>query len=380
MANDINRRLIGDFRQLMSDMTNGRVKSLPVFDDFYEGVTITDATGKICYINKMQLKIDDLDERLVVGRYVYEVYRVDEGISPTMQCLKSGEPKLNLACFYRTHLGKMINSIHNIFPLRWKGEIFGSICFIRDFQLTESSLEKLSEAARSLSAQESFSIPRKIGFVQKKNRTRYTFNDIIGKNSDLLQSIDVAQQASKSPCRYFFTGETGTGKELFAQSIRIPDLRDRLEDLDLLARHFVEKLNAHLGKNIPGLRAEVLERFKAHHWPGNVRELAHVIEEAMNLVQGNEPIGLQHISFHLTGELHKSKTALGPAENLSETAIPSLREPTKMVGASERSAFPKKGLISLQAEQEERIIRQALTATAAMSPGPPGNSSFPLNC
>lgn len=97
----------------------------------------------------------------------------------------------------------------------------------------------------------------------------------------------------------------------------------------------------------------------------------------MNMVQGNEPIGLQHISFHLTGELHKSKTAIGQTENLSETAIPSLREPTKMVGTSERSAFAKKGLVSLQAEQEERIIRQALTRRPAMSPGPPGSSSFP---
>ena len=214
MANDFTGRLVGGFRQLMSDMTNGRVKSLPVLDGFYEGVTITDADGKICYINKMQLKIDDLDEQLVVGRYVYEVYRVDEGISPTMQCLKSGEPKLNLACFYRTHLGKMINSIHNIFPLRWKGEIFGSICFIRDFQLTESSLEKLSEAARSLSDQESFSTSRKMGFAQKKNGTRYTFKDIIGKNSDLLHTVDVAQQASKSPSPVLLFGETGSAEVL----------------------------------------------------------------------------------------------------------------------------------------------------------------------
>ena len=117
MTDDITARLIGDIRQLISDMTDGHVASLPVFDDFYDGVTITDSTGKICYINDVQLKIDDFDRQSVVGRYVFEVYRVDEGLSPTMQCLKSGEPLLNLACFYRTHYGKMVNSIHNIFPL-----------------------------------------------------------------------------------------------------------------------------------------------------------------------------------------------------------------------------------------------------------------------
>ena len=92
MTDDITGRLIGDIRQLISDMTDGHVTPLPVFDDFYDGVTITDATGKICYINDVQLKIDDFDRQSVVGRYVFEVYRVDEGLSPTMQCLKSGEP------------------------------------------------------------------------------------------------------------------------------------------------------------------------------------------------------------------------------------------------------------------------------------------------
>jgi len=146
--------------------------------------------------------------------------------------------------------------------------------------------------------------------------------------------------------------------------IRIPNLRDRLDDLGLLTSHFVEKLNAYLGTNIPGFRAEVLERFKTHHWPGNVRELAHVIEGSMNMVQGNEPIGLQQVSFHLTDELHKSKTALDPTKDSSGAAIAGWWEPAKTAVSGKQGSFPKQGLTSLQAEREERIIRQALTATA----------------
>jgi len=59
MANDITGRLIGDFRQLLFDMTNGRDQSLPLRDDFYEGVTITDAV--FIRIPNLRERLEDLD-------------------------------------------------------------------------------------------------------------------------------------------------------------------------------------------------------------------------------------------------------------------------------------------------------------------------------
>jgi two-component system response regulator AtoC len=70
-------------------------------------------------------------------------------------------------------------------------------------------------------------------------------------------------------------------------SIYLPPLRERLEDIPLLAEHFVRIFNEKLGKDIHGISPEVMERFMTYPWPGNVRELENVIERAILLAPGN---------------------------------------------------------------------------------------------
>ncbi len=76
--------------------------------------------------------------------------------------------------------------------------------------------------------------------------------------------------------------------------IRLPPLRDRLEDIPLLVDHFIQKFNQDFGKHIEKLGDEVLGVFMGYHWPGNIRELEHTIEHAFVLCHGNT-IHLQHI-------------------------------------------------------------------------------------
>jgi len=64
-------------------------------------------------------------------------------------------------------------------------------------------------------------------------------------------------------------------------SIRIPPLRERLEDIPLLAHHFVEQLSLQLGKRVEHISEAGLRLLMSHNWPGNVRELENVIERAM---------------------------------------------------------------------------------------------------
>ena len=68
--------------------------------------------------------------------------------------------------------------------------------------------------------------------------------------------------------------------------LRIPPLRERPDDVELLARHFVEKWAQ--ACNRPGLRlaVETVELLRRHHWPGNVRELEHEVERAVALACG----------------------------------------------------------------------------------------------
>ena len=63
--------------------------------------------------------------------------------------------------------------------------------------------------------------------------------------------------------------------------IRIPPLRERKEDIPLLAAHFVERLSHELGKEVAGISEEGLNVLMEYDWPGNVRELENVVERAI---------------------------------------------------------------------------------------------------
>jgi two-component system, NtrC family, response regulator PilR len=65
--------------------------------------------------------------------------------------------------------------------------------------------------------------------------------------------------------------------------IRLPALRERTDDVPLIAEHFLAKYTREMGKPLAGLSAAVIERLKAYGWPGNVRELENVIERAVAL-------------------------------------------------------------------------------------------------
>ena len=69
--------------------------------------------------------------------------------------------------------------------------------------------------------------------------------------------------------------------------IRLPPLRDRLEDIPVLAEHFLKIHRERYRRPILGLTPEALEALRHHLWPGNVRELDHVIERAVLMSTGN---------------------------------------------------------------------------------------------
>jgi formate hydrogenlyase transcriptional activator len=70
--------------------------------------------------------------------------------------------------------------------------------------------------------------------------------------------------------------------------IRMPPLRERREDIGMLAKFFVQQINQKLGKRVAGIPDEVLEAMEQYAWPGNVRELKNVIERAVILTRGNK--------------------------------------------------------------------------------------------
>lgn len=78
----------------------------------------------------------------------------------------------------------------------------------------------------------------------------------------------------------------------------LPPLRERKEDIPLLAQHFVRKFNSLTGKDIRGLSPEALATLMTHEFPGNVRELENIIEYA-SITCKDQFIGVEHLPDYL---------------------------------------------------------------------------------
>lgn len=134
-------------------------------------------------------------------------------------------------------------------------------------------------------------------------------------------------------------------------NIRLPSLRERLGDIQLLADHFIEKYAGEMNKRITGYNEQVLAALHRHHWPGNVRELENAIERAVVLCR-RPMIELDDLpdQLRVVGQGSSRTVALSPASS-GAAAIPALAQgwtPTPLERAME--------------EPEKQIILAALKA------------------
>ena len=209
-----------EFQKLFPGVDVAAIPFFSILDQFYEGVVITDHLGHIRYFNDAQARIDDLDTEGVIGRSVRELYRVDDDDTPIIKCLDSGKVVENFPCYYRTRLGRIINSIHNVFPLYAHDTLVGTICFVRDYSIVEQTFEIISQPHKRSSVQR-FDPSARPGSSRTflANGTRFSFSDIIGTSPVFTRAMTAARLSSDSPSSIMLSGETGTGKELLAQSI-----------------------------------------------------------------------------------------------------------------------------------------------------------------
>jgi DNA-binding NtrC family response regulator len=83
-------------------------------------------------------------------------------------------------------------------------------------------------------------------------------------------------------------------------AITLPPLRDRKEDIPLLADYFLERFSSETKKHFSGISADAQERLLAYPWPGNVRELANVVERAVVLGEGPK-LTVHHLPARVIG-------------------------------------------------------------------------------
>ncbi len=82
----------------------------------------------------------------------------------------------------------------------------------------------------------------------------------------------------------------------------IPPLRERPDDIELLARHFVERFTQEQQQDAPRLDRRFLDRLLEHGWPGNVRELEKTLQRAIVLAHGSDTLRPEHLPSAMAGE------------------------------------------------------------------------------
>ena len=458
-------------RELLQDVVN----------QTSEGVIVCDEENRIYMLNDAAVKMDSIVAPEVVGERIEDVYSTHDHsdlLVPTV--IREKVPLRNVRQFYTTRFGKDVDIMSNNFPILRNGQVLGGFSLMEDWAMVDQLHKQIIDLQEKLTALTQGSGKRK---AKSALTAKYRFQDIIHMSPALHQVITHCKQAAKSDSSVMIYGETGTGKELFAQSIHsaskrsngpflaincaalpenllegllfgtekgaytgaesrtglfeqadhgtllldeinsmniniqskllrvlqdgmirrvggtseihvdvrvlsninipphqaiaegklrqdlyyrlgvvnisIPPLRERREDIALLAKHFIMQFNRKLNKNVSDLSPEALELCRGYAWPGNVRELQHTIEHAMNILPADRAlIGPE--------DLHLS--ALAP-----ETVIWASSPPTE---APAIPAAPKPPAASLnhrvqQAERETickalRICGGNITRAAAL--------------
>ena len=87
--------------------------------------------------------------------------------------------------------------------------------------------------------------------------------------------------------------------------IYLPALRERKEDIALLATHFLQQYCDSHSRNIKGIAPETLKKLMDYSWPGNIRELQNTIEYAMHIADDGGVINNDHLPVAIAGILAK---------------------------------------------------------------------------
>ncbi len=362
---------------------------------------ITDNFARIVFISKNYTELLGLKERDVLGKHIKDI--IPNTKIPDV--LKSG--KEDIGEIFVLDNGKKI--LCNRIPIRDESNLIIGVISIATFD-NMNKIEELSSKIEMLQA-ENYKFKKKL--KELKNEM-YSIDNAIGTTKAMLDIKETIKKIAKSPIRVLITGETGTGKEVFANYIhglsdrsekpfvkincaaipkdlieselfgyspgafsgaskegkigkfemanggsilldeigemplslqskllrviqekeivrigdnktikldiriicstnkdieelikegqfredlyyrinvvelRMPPLRERLEELRQLANYFIEKTNKSYGLGINEINEDILDLFNKYNWPGNVRELENVIERACVLVGSGE--------------------------------------------------------------------------------------------
>jgi arginine utilization regulatory protein len=185
-----------------------------IIESIDEAVIVCDKNGKAILLNRACEELNEFTREQVLGKNVKEIYNLNDDSSDMIRSMREKKPILDSYQNYTNLLGKNLNIMGSNVPLFSGGEVVGAVAVMKAYYRIEKLTEKIMELQEKL-----LNRNKKIQKKEKDNFCTYNFKDIVGINPKLKQAIKWGEKAALTSSPILLYGETGTGKELFAQSI-----------------------------------------------------------------------------------------------------------------------------------------------------------------
>ena len=190
---------------------------------------IVNSEGITILYNEEMAKLEKTQIKNVIGKPFREVFsNIPEEESTLMRALKERKPTKNQQQTYLNEYGKEINTVNSTVPIIVDGKVIAAMEVARDIteikNMSDTILDLQSDLTARKTSEETSEVSDK-GKAPQRGIRRYRFSDIIGESRKFEETIARARKAANNDTSVILYGETGVGKELFAQSIHYDGLR-----------------------------------------------------------------------------------------------------------------------------------------------------------
>nr|EQE86676.1 sigma-54 interaction domain protein [Clostridioides difficile CD49] len=178
-----------------------------ILENIDEGVHFVNKDGKTIIYNNSVQKMEKMNRHDILTNSFFDIVnKMKINRSTLLEVLEKREVIKDNIQKYLDKNGKEITAINTTIPIDIKGEFVGALEISKNMTTIENLLNRNYKK----------NLVNKVSIRQKKG---YEFDDILGESNLIKEAIAKSKKACKSDASVFIYGETGTGKELFSQSI-----------------------------------------------------------------------------------------------------------------------------------------------------------------
>ncbi|MGM0437557.1 MAG: sigma-54 interaction domain-containing protein [Bacillota bacterium] len=194
------------------DIDNNREKYLAtILNNINEGIHVVNENGETVIYNNKMAELEDMDKESVIGKPLLDVFpSLDEENSTLLKTLHTGKKVENKQQEYLNKYGEKIITINSTIPIKFEKNKIWALEVAKDITEIKNLYNKINKLQDKLYNNKD---------LEDDGDSLYNFSDIKGKDPKLKKVIKYAKQAAKTDSSILIVGDTGTGKELFAQSI-----------------------------------------------------------------------------------------------------------------------------------------------------------------